>query len=168
MYQGRGMIYKKSLLFFVLTSLIFLLPSCWPGKTAKTAEKIQDFAIVNVLDKELYEDCHIKGSISVPFDVVREKIEKLVDKGAEVVTYCTNYMCGASSAVRKELIKMGYKKVYVYEGGTAEWKAKGYPCVGPCKKGYLGTVGTPPEKQESYMLTAEQLKAKIDAYAAKK
>jgi len=155
------MVLKKNVFFIVLSSLIFLLPACWPGKTQESAKMITDLAVVNVLDKALYDDCHIKGSISVPFDKIKD-LEKMVDKNATVVTYCTNYMCGASSSARKQLMKMGYKNVYVYEGGTAEWKKKGLPVVGPCQKGYLGNVGTPPEKKEPYMLTAEELEAKMD------
>ena len=155
------MIFKEGFFFLIFSSLIFLLSSCWPGKTREPVKMITGLAVINVLDKELHDDCHIKGSINVPFGEIKD-LEKMVDKNATVVTYCTNYMCGASGAARKQLIKMGYKNVYVYEGGTAEWKKKGLPTVGPCKKGYLGNVGTPPEKKEPYMLNAEELKAKID------
>ena len=47
----------------VLLAAIVLLPSCGWDSGSKPS-----FVLVNVLDKEFYDDCHIKGSINVPFE----------------------------------------------------------------------------------------------------
>jgi len=163
------MILGKNFFFFCLCSLIFLLPGCWPGKNKESVSKIEDFAIVNVLGKDYYDDCHIKAPNSIYVDYQKiDEIGNMIGKNAEVVLYCANYMCKASANARNKMLQMGYdpKKVFLYEGGAAEWFKKGFPVGGPCKKGYLAMVGEPPEEKTDYMLTAEELKAKVDAYIA--
>ncbi len=158
------MVFRKSLFLLIIIGIVSFLPSCWNS----SQEKKTGLVVVNVLDKELYDDCHIKGSIHIPFDQLKDA-PNIIDKNAQVVCYCSNYMCGASSAARKKLIEMGYKKVYVYEAGMAEWHQKGFP-VGKncsCKKDYLeGVIPAPEKKKEAYELTTQELKAKIDAYNA--
>jgi len=158
------MIVYRNLFLFSLIFAILVLPSCWGGRV----EKKKDLAIVNVLDKEEFDDCHIAGSISIPLEKIKSEAEKKIDKNADVVLYCSNYMCASSGIARKHLMQMGYKKVFVYKGGTAEWKQKGFSVVGPCKKGYLKIkLEMPNKKVESYVLTVDQLKAKIDALKRK-
>jgi len=151
------MLSKRSVLFVFLGALIVAISSCWKGAT----ELQKGFVVVNVLDKELYDDCHIKGSINIPFDKISDT-PKLIDKDAEVVMYCSNYMCSASSEARKMLMQMGYKKVGVYEGGTAEWLQKGYPVVGSSVQGYLKIKLPKPEEEQDYMISAEKLKKKLE------
>ncbi len=124
---------KQSFLFFFL---LFLLPACWPEKKAG---KKQGLVIVNVLEEELYNDCHIKGSINVPFEKV-DQIAEMVDKDAEVVIYCSNYQCTSSEYAAKSLCEKGFDKVCVYEAGMAEWYQQGLPVNGPQEKAYLKKV----------------------------
>jgi len=150
------MIFKKAFLFCFLGSLI-CLSSCF-----KTGEKKKTgLVVVNVLDKVYFDDCRIKDSIHVLFDKVKD-LEKTVDKGAEVVFYCSNYRCTASGIARKQLLDMGYKNVLVYEGGIAEWHQKGYPTEGPCEKDYLKKEVEIPEEKADYIITAEELKKKME------
>jgi len=87
--------------------------------------------VINVLDKKYYEDCHIKGSINVPLNVL-ESVVKDWDKNREIVTYCANNKCPASSIAFQTLKNLGFKNVSVYEGGIKEWLEKGYLTEGPC------------------------------------
>ena len=105
------MIFKRSLLFVFLGALLVIINSCWKGVADKAVELKKGFVVVNVLDKKLFDDCHIKGSIHIPFGTINDA-DKIISKDAEVVTYCSNYMCSASSIAREQLLKMGYKKVY--------------------------------------------------------
>lgn len=127
----------KRLLFSISTFvLLSLLPSCW----WKYEEAKKDgLFVVNVLDKDVYDDCHIKGSIHVPLDHI-EQFAQTLDKNAEVVLYCTNFLCTASFYAGKKLISMGFKQVWIYEGGTAEWYQKGFPVEGKCTYPYLKKV----------------------------
>ncbi len=151
---------------FSLLSLPFL-PACWPF--GKKSEQKPKFYLVNVLDKSAFDDCNIEGSINVPFEDV-EKFAQGLDKDAEVVFYCANYMCTASGASAEKLKQMGFEKVWAYEGGTAEWRQLGlaeegkgkFPVRGVCQAGYLNA---PNEKHEAPSsvptLSAEELREKL-------
>jgi len=151
------MVFLKKFSFIIAGFLLVLLSSCWRG----TVEKKKGVIVINVLDKELYDDCHIKGSMSMPFEKVKQELPKLVDKDAEVVFYCSNYMCSASGESAKMAKELGFKKAYAYEGGTAEWYQKGYPVEGSCKQGYLKGKLPAPEKLQDYVISAEALKEKL-------
>ncbi len=77
--------------------VLALLPACWPFSKKSSTERTQQQSlyVINVLDKESYEDCRIAGSINVPFEQV-ETFAKDLDRTAEMVVYCANYMCTAS------------------------------------------------------------------------
>jgi rhodanese-related sulfurtransferase len=121
---------KRSLLLFCLMAL---LPACWNGQKQ---EKRNGLVVVNVLDEELYDDCHIKGSVNIPFEKADELVET-IDKDAQVVIYCSNYQCTSSEYVAKQLRSNGFSNVCVYEAGMAEWYQKGLPVEGDSKKAYL-------------------------------
>jgi len=93
--------------------------------------------VINVLEKDLYNDCHIQGSIQVPFEKLEQYVQRNLHKESDIVLYCSNYMCAASGQGCKKLKKLGFDKVYAYEGGTAEWYQQGMPVNGPCTASYL-------------------------------
>lgn len=128
--------------------------------------------LVNVLDKPLYDDAHIKGtknveSICVPFMELEASVKNW-DKTTPVVTYCANYQCTASGSAAKKLKELGFTDVWAYEGGTAEWyqlgkKDSSYAIVGPAKQGYLeGAIKKPTQHEEGVQeITAAELQKKI-------
>jgi len=159
MSQARGTFFLPfSLLIFSL--LLTFLPSCFSGGTESQKEK--GLVVINVLDKKLYDDCHIAGSICVPFMEVQKYALKHIDKDAEIILYCSNYLCTSSIVNRKQLLNLGYKNVWVYKGGTAEWHQRGYPVNGPCQSSYLKKELSPPAEKESYVIDIEILKKKLD------
>jgi rhodanese-related sulfurtransferase len=159
-YFLRSVLMKKQ----SLAMLLFLIPSCtwWQTKSEPTSGLI----IVNVLDKEYHDDCHIKGSIHVTVDDLEKKAASW-DKNSEIVFYCTNFYCTSSGWAADQATKMGFKHVYAYEGGMAEWYQKGYPVEGQCKKAYLTKKITPfddEEESKGYtVITAGELYAKMMA-----
>jgi len=94
-----------------------------------------DLVVINVLTKESYDDCHIKGSINIVLTELEEKV-KALDKTKSFVVYCANYECSASRRAFELMRGFGFDNVVTYEGGTEEWKEKGFPTEGPCVKGY--------------------------------
>ena len=118
-------------LAFIFGILIISLPGCWQSK-----DKKDGLVIINVLDKELYDDCHIEGSINIPFEMIEEQAAT-IDKNAQVVIYCSNYQCSTSEYAARKLCSQGFKNVWVYEGGIAEWFQEGLPIEGPHKQAYL-------------------------------
>ena len=81
--------------------------------------------VVNVLDPEWYKLGIIQGSMRIPLDALDQRLSEL-DRSREVVTYCANTQCTASSEAAKKLAKEGFK-VRAYEGGIKEWKEAGLP-----------------------------------------
>jgi len=120
----------------VLTSL--LLVGCAFLKKKEPA-KLQ---VVNVLDRDLFDDCHIKGSVNVPFEQL-ESFAKGLDKDTPIVLYCSNYKCTASGLGARMLKDVAFKDVWAYEAGLAEWYQLGLPVNGPCKEAYLKMENKP-------------------------
>ena len=142
-YCIRNLTYIKNILIMKLKNLIkplcitafsFLLSGCMP-----TPKKMapSDVVVINVLEKELYDDCHIQGSIHVPFEGLEQFAQQNLDKSTEIVLYCSNYMCSASGQGCKMLKRLGFENVYAYEGGTAEWYQNKMPVDGASTAGYL-------------------------------
>lgn len=70
----------------------------------------------------------IKGAIVIPADADDKKIaEVLKDKDAEIIVYCGNAKCPASSTLGFRLVELGYKNVGHYAGGIAEWTESELP-----------------------------------------
>ena len=141
--------------------LLAVLPGCWPFSSAPVAKQ-KGLVVINVLGKELHDDCHIKGSINVPFEGAESYITQHVASTADIVLYCSNVMCTSSSAVRKKLIAAGFATVSVYRGGTAEWFQLDYPTVGPAQQGYLRAKLRKLPMHKDYEITATDLFKKLE------
>ncbi len=149
---------KKLTMLATSVVCIGVLPGCFWSSKAE-----QSMYVINVLDKDLYDDCHIKGSVQVEMTDVEEFVKRL-NKDTELVIYCSNYLCSASGAVADLLTELGYSNVYAYEAGMAEWHQKGLPVEGPCKSGYLKKVMTSPGHEEGLkikIISTEQLFEKM-------
>jgi rhodanese-related sulfurtransferase len=156
----------KRYAFFSFVAFLAVLPGCWSGSSTQEKTKIKGLVVINVLDKAEYDDCHIRGSMNVPFVQIKEYAQDSLEKDADIVLYCSNYMCSSSGFARKQLIELGFQHVTVYEGGTAEWFQKGYPVDGPALQPYLQKVMQAPPAQP-YVIDAVELKKKIDARDAR-
>lgn len=139
--------------------LIGVLTGCsWFGKDSAGDSKLQ---VINVLELDQYQDCHIKGSIHVPFDQL-EKYANGLNHETELVFYCSNYRCTASGYAAKLYNKLGFKKAYAYEAGMAEWYQMGLPVEGSCKANYLQIKMEPiPAEAGVQVITTEELKTKL-------
>ena len=90
----------------------------------------RDFALVEVLPPEAFRAFHLPGAINVP---VHQKgfgaaIERVVPaKDRPVVVYCQDKNCDASPEAAERLEQCGYRDVYDYEAGKADWKEAGLP-----------------------------------------
>ena len=102
---------------------------------------IAQTVVIDVSLKSIFDDCHIKGAINVAYDKI-DSYAKGLSKDDEIILYCSNYYCIASSDAAKNLQKLGFKNVLVYKGGIAEWYQKNSegcscPIVGSCKQSFL-------------------------------
>jgi len=92
--------------------------------------------VVNVLSKDMYDDCHIAGSRNVPVSEL-ETAASGWNKEQEIVVYCAHLKCDASKRAFNALKGMGFKNVAAFEGGMKEWHQKGLPSEGACVADYL-------------------------------
>ena len=83
-----------------------------------------DFNIIDVREIPEYESVRISNSILVSLSVFNENIN-LIDKNA------SNYfLCGVGKRALKAaeyLSSLGYKNLYVIDGGIKAWIEAGYP-----------------------------------------
>lgn len=134
--------------------IVVTLPACWTKKEQTTQATKQSLYVINVLDKDLYNDCHITGSVQVSLDAI-ETFVKNLDKNVEIVVYCSGYSCLASSQVAQQLKTLGFDHVWAYEAGMADWHQKAvaapakFPTVGACTKSYLKMANEKPAHDES-------------------
>lgn len=111
------------------------------GDDVKTLSKDEVFlhikngtaAVVNVLGKRDYDKIHIKGSVSIPFDILEAGELGALKGQRTVITYCKGYNCGASLVAARLLNEMGLTAM-AYEGGMEEWQESGLPVEGTSVK----------------------------------
>lgn len=149
----------KNIRLFSLLALVITFAAC--NYTKDSDKKLY---VINVLDDVLYKDAHIKGSVQVSLSELEDKA-RTWNKDATVVAYCSNYACTASSYAARVLQSMGFKKVYAYEGGMAEWyqlhkEDMSYGVEGDAQESYLHVVMTKPETNPEgvNIITAQELK----------
>jgi rhodanese-related sulfurtransferase len=79
-----------------------------------------------------YEEGHIAGAISVPYEKFSEYFDKLtttIPYTAMIVCYCRSETCDDSESLARELKFMGYLNVMLFKGGWDDWSSAGYPTV---------------------------------------
>lgn len=124
----------QSLKLSFLAFLVILLTGCWSSKLVQ--EETSKLVMINVLDPDYYADCHITGSINIPFDQFESRM-KTFDKKNQYVLYCSNYACTAAPFAAKMLKDAGFEKVSFFPGGIVQWHQEGHPRTGPAQKSYL-------------------------------
>ncbi len=82
--------------------------------------------IVDVRDKDEWDEGHIPGAIHLSRGTIELDIEeKVPDSNAMIITHCGGG--GRSALAADSLQKMGYKNVRSMAGGFKAWKAAGLP-----------------------------------------
>ena len=136
------MINKSYLYVFFAIGALTCLGGCFSSNDSK--EITSSLKVVNVLDKEFFDDCHIPGSIHIPMmDVIKVAKKEKWLQDTKIVVYCSNYSCTASTTVCRQLMKEGFNHVWDYEAGTAGWYQDKLPVEGPAKAGYLTQENKP-------------------------
>jgi rhodanese-related sulfurtransferase len=81
------------------------------------------FVLVDVRGRELYEQEHIKGAISIPLDEIERRANQELRKEDLIVTYCASFQCQASTKAAEKLISMGFTNIADYKGGMLDYKS---------------------------------------------
>ena len=93
---------------------------------AATKMKSGDAVIVDVREKEEWDEEHIPDAIHMSRGTIELDIEeKFPDLNKTIITHCGGG--GRSALVAESLQKMGYKNVRSMAGGFKAWKAAGLP-----------------------------------------
>ena len=86
--------------------------------------------LIDAREPAFYEDGHIPGAISWPFNEFMEYLEKYKDRLSDdkpLVVYCEGGNCDQSNSLAEDLKVTGYREIYIYQGGFSEWQAMGMP-----------------------------------------
>jgi len=98
--------------------------------TGEMKEKVdrKHATVVETLAAERFREAHIPGALNIPPEKIKELAAQLLpNKGAEIITYCTNTRCHASAYAARELAAMGYTNVAHYPEGKQGWMEAGLP-----------------------------------------
>jgi adenylyltransferase/sulfurtransferase len=83
-------------------------------------------ALVDVREREEWDEGHLPGAVHVPRSHLESRIESAVpDRSRPVVVYCASGNRSAFAA--KTLEELGYENVVSLAGGFADWKRNGLP-----------------------------------------
>jgi len=72
----------------------------------------------------------IQGAFSLPQAEIAERFGEMqawLDRGQEIVIYCSSAACDESLLVTLFLRSQGYTNLHLLMGGLAEWQTGGYP-----------------------------------------
>ena len=85
---------------------------------------------IDARDRELYDDGHIEGAISLPvnrFDELIRQFKKEYPSTTWIVTYCSGRECEDSHELAQYLFEEGYTQINVFIDGYPAWLEEGYP-----------------------------------------
>jgi len=88
------------------------------------------FHLVEVLMPKEYNRLHIKGAVNIPLKTIAKTARDYFDKNEEIVLYCADEDCAASTKAAEKLETFGYTRVFEYPGGKKEWYEAGLPVEG--------------------------------------
>lgn len=143
----------------LLIPVLLVLSGCW-SKSDKN-DSVSKLVVINVLDKNYYDDCHITGSINIPFEDLEAKLKDL-NKKDQYVVYCSNYACTAAPYCAKMMKDAGFDKMFVFHAGIVGWYQKKYPHTGPAVMSYLRDAN---DKLDEDSLNDEQHTGIVDISA---
>lgn len=86
--------------------------------------------LINALSEDAFQAKRIPGSINLTEENLECAETVIPDKDQDVVVYCANADCDASSKLAEKLTDMGYSNVWDFEQGLAGWRNEGYGLTG--------------------------------------
>lgn len=106
-------------------------PTSVAGIQAKQLFDEKSVLIIDARSTATYRYAHIPGAklatIAEPDSL---KWLETLSKSTPCLVYCGSKTCKMSSKLSKYMIDLGFKKIYLFEGGYAEWDAQGFPVEG--------------------------------------
>ena len=97
-----------------------------PTDAAAKTKSSSDAVIVDVREKDEFDESHIPDAVHMSRGMVELEVEdKFPDRNTTVICHCGGG--GRSALAAESLQKMGYKNVRSMAGGFKAWKAAGLP-----------------------------------------
>ena len=105
------------------------IPIVTVDELSRKLEEGDPFVLVDALAPMVYAHSHLPGAINLPpLSIDAETIaQRIPDRDAEIVVYCTSPACEDSVASARRLQELGYTNVRRYAGGKKEWRDRGLP-----------------------------------------
>jgi adenylyltransferase/sulfurtransferase len=95
-------------------------------RASELLEGEQQPLLIDVRERDEWEEGHIPGAVHVPRGNLESRIENVVlDRSTPIVLYCAGGSRSAFAA--KTLGELGYESVRSLSGGFTEWKRAGLP-----------------------------------------
>jgi molybdopterin/thiamine biosynthesis adenylyltransferase/rhodanese-related sulfurtransferase len=94
--------------------------------SSQALDSLRDSVIVDVREREEWDEGHLPGAVHVPRGHLESRIESAApDKSRPVLVYCASGNRSAFAA--KTLEELGYDHVVSLAGGFTDWKRNGNP-----------------------------------------
>ena len=84
---------------------------------------------VDARDQWEFSDGHIKNAVNLPSYMFEEEFPKFeqTPKDELLIIYCDDPDCGMSKKLALDLVKKGYKRVFIFEEGWRAWQELNMP-----------------------------------------
>ncbi len=89
-----------------------------------------DFVLIEVLTPEDYASGHLPGAVNIPLAEIGHTTKERYSLDRELIVYCGSFQCQASPQAAEKLERLGFRNVWDYAGGKADWVEAGYPLEG--------------------------------------
>jgi len=97
-----------------------------PTDAAQKTKGSSDVVIVDVREKDEFDESHIPDAVHMSRGMVELEVEdKFPDRNTTIICHCGGG--GRSALAADSMQKMGYKNVRSMAGGFKAWKAAGLP-----------------------------------------
>ena len=83
--------------------------------------------LIDVLSRAHFERAHLPGAENIPRAELPARAPREIALDEAVVVYCADRLCRESCHAAVILAELGYRQVYDFEGGLAEWRRHGLP-----------------------------------------
>lgn len=88
--------------------------------------------LVDARSRELFRRGHLPGARSFPLEQAKQwmdRFRKAFPPGTSLIVYCEGDGCPDAFHLAARLLKQGYRRVRVFEGGFSAWRQAGLPVV---------------------------------------
>lgn len=104
------------------------IPELTIDEVKERTERGEDWAVLDVREREEYREGHLEGAIPLPRGFLEMRVEEtLPDKTRPIIAYCAGGVRSLIAA--RTMQEMGYENVSSMSGGYTAWKNAGYEWV---------------------------------------